>query len=146
MKVYLDVSCLNRPFDDQTQERVRLEAEAVMLVLERCYKGTFEQVSSSMARIEISASPDHELRNRIEALLPPESGILEVGELEFDRAEALQEMGFKAADAVHLAAAEQVADVFLTCDDRLRNGAKRRASALQVRVLNPIDFVREIAP
>ena len=33
MKIYLDVSCLNRPFDDQTQPRVRLEAEAVTIVL-----------------------------------------------------------------------------------------------------------------
>lgn len=28
MKVYLDACCLNRPFDDQTQGRIRLEAEA----------------------------------------------------------------------------------------------------------------------
>jgi hypothetical protein len=26
--IYLDVCCLNRPLDDQTQERVRLESEA----------------------------------------------------------------------------------------------------------------------
>jgi len=25
MKIYLDVCCLNRPFDDQVQDRVRLE-------------------------------------------------------------------------------------------------------------------------
>ena len=29
--IYLDVCCLNRPFDDQTQERIRLESEAVLL-------------------------------------------------------------------------------------------------------------------
>ena len=27
-KIYLDTCCLNRPFDDQTQDRVRLEAKA----------------------------------------------------------------------------------------------------------------------
>jgi len=27
-RVYLDLCCLNRPFDDQTQERIRLETEA----------------------------------------------------------------------------------------------------------------------
>jgi hypothetical protein len=31
--IYLDVCCLNRPFDDQTQERIRLEAEAVLHIL-----------------------------------------------------------------------------------------------------------------
>ena len=33
MKVYLDNCVLNRPFDDQGQERIRLETEAVMLIL-----------------------------------------------------------------------------------------------------------------
>ncbi|WP_373529089.1 hypothetical protein [Nostoc sp.] len=31
--IYLDVCCLNRPFDDQTQERIFLEAEAVLRIL-----------------------------------------------------------------------------------------------------------------
>jgi hypothetical protein len=33
MKPYLDGCCLNRPFDDQSQPRVRLEAEAVLSIL-----------------------------------------------------------------------------------------------------------------
>jgi hypothetical protein len=28
-KLYLDVCCYNRPFDDQTVDAIRLEAEAV---------------------------------------------------------------------------------------------------------------------
>jgi hypothetical protein len=28
--IYLDLCCVNRPFDDQHQARVRLEAEAVL--------------------------------------------------------------------------------------------------------------------
>ena len=38
MKVYLDVCCLNRPYDDQTQDRVHLECEAVLLILSRLDK------------------------------------------------------------------------------------------------------------
>jgi hypothetical protein len=34
VKIYLDVSCLNRPFDDQGQVRIRLETEAVTIILE----------------------------------------------------------------------------------------------------------------
>ncbi len=29
MRIYFDVCCLNRPFDDQSQQRIRLEAEAI---------------------------------------------------------------------------------------------------------------------
>jgi hypothetical protein len=39
MKIYLDVCCLNRPFDDQGQERIRLEAEAVLLIIARMESG-----------------------------------------------------------------------------------------------------------
>ena len=35
-RIYLDVCCLNRPFDDQRQDHIRLEAEAVLLILGRC--------------------------------------------------------------------------------------------------------------
>lgn len=30
MRIYLDCCCLQRPLDDQTQPRIRLEAEAVL--------------------------------------------------------------------------------------------------------------------
>ena len=30
MKIYLDMCCLQRPFDDKTQVRVLVEAEAVL--------------------------------------------------------------------------------------------------------------------
>jgi hypothetical protein len=33
VKVYLDVCCLKRPFDDQTQPRIRMETEAVLSLL-----------------------------------------------------------------------------------------------------------------
>jgi hypothetical protein len=39
MRLYIDLSCFNRPFDDQGQERVRLETEAVLLVLTRIMEG-----------------------------------------------------------------------------------------------------------
>jgi hypothetical protein len=29
MRVYLDICCLKRPFDDQSQERVRLDREVL---------------------------------------------------------------------------------------------------------------------
>jgi hypothetical protein len=35
-RVYLDVCCLNRPLDDSSQDRIRLEAEAVLLIYRKC--------------------------------------------------------------------------------------------------------------
>ncbi len=78
MKIYLDVSCLNRPFDDQTQVRIRLEAEAVLLILERFDDGAWQPVSSEMAAIEIEAIPDGDRRARVRLLLPEEKSILKI--------------------------------------------------------------------
>jgi hypothetical protein len=35
MLLYLDMCCLNRPFDDQSIDRNRLESEAVLAILRR---------------------------------------------------------------------------------------------------------------
>jgi len=77
MNLYLDVSCLNRPFDDQTQGRIRIETAAITLILERIDARLWEQVSSEMAVLEIDAirdvaekrdSPDTGCRARKSAL------------------------------------------------------------------------------
>lgn len=144
MKVYVDVSCLNRPFDDQTQSRIRLEAEATTLILERCEGGNWDHVSSEMAVIEINAMPDPVRRARVLLLLPPAKFLLQLGEAVFARAKFLETLGFKPADAVHVAAAEaHKVDVFLSCDDRLCRLARRRQAELRVPVRNPLDWLRE---
>jgi predicted nucleic acid-binding protein len=142
VKIYLDVSCLNRAFDDQTQARIRLEAEATT-ILERCERGDWHHVSSEMATIEIGAMPDADRRARVQLLLPPPQRMLRLTEDVFRRADALEKLGFKAADAAHVAAAEATgADVFLSCDDRLCRLAKRLAPQLSVSVSNPVDWLK----
>jgi len=46
--VYLDVCCLNRPYDDQAQPRIHLEAEAVLIILARCRAGDWTRMSSDV--------------------------------------------------------------------------------------------------
>lgn len=70
MKIYLDVSCLNRPFDNQRQPRIRNESEAIVTILGRIDAGAWESVSSRMAEIETLAIPDEARRRRVQLLLP----------------------------------------------------------------------------
>src|SRR3954471_21560321 len=105
MRIYLDVSCLSRPVDDQWQERVRLEAEAIALILHRCGAGAWQHLSSDMARIEVDANPDAQKRAKVIALLPAARDIISLSENIFDRAMTVQRMGLSAADATHVAAA-----------------------------------------
>jgi len=97
--------------------RIRLEAEAVTLILERCDQGDWTQVSSGIAEIEIGAIPEVDRQARVQLLLPDKKDILKLTQAIWDRAIALEKLGFKAADALHGSAAEELkVDVLLTCD------------------------------
>ena len=145
VKIYLNVSCLNRPFDDQTQARIQLEANAVTLILKRIDEGLWNQVSSEIATIEIGAIDDRERQARVRMLLPEAKRILELNSLIFARAGELEKLGFKPADALHVAAAEEAgADALLSCDDRLCRLSQRQRARLKTRVANPLDWLKEM--
>ena len=46
VRIYLNTSALNRPFDDHSNGRVRLEAEAVAVLLAAIERGDVEWISS----------------------------------------------------------------------------------------------------
>lgn len=138
MKVYLDVCCLNRPFDDQEQERIRLEAEAVLLILARFQVGQWQWLSSEVVADEIAQTPDPKRRERLLYLVMHAHESFTLSENEIQRAMELRNLGFGDMDALHLACAEnEKADVFLTTDDRLQ----RLAESLRVLVDNPLDWL-----
>jgi len=57
-RIYLDACCLNRPFDNQTQERIRLESEAVLLILNRLQQCQAEWIGSGVLEFELRHVPD----------------------------------------------------------------------------------------
>ena len=65
MKVYLDVCCWNRPFDDQTQEKIHLETEAILIILS---SDRWELIGSDIVDFEISKIPDKERKKKVELL------------------------------------------------------------------------------
>jgi predicted nucleic acid-binding protein len=144
-KIYLDTCCLNRPFDDQTQERIRLEAEAVLAILSRIEKGDWDWVGSDVLTDEIEQTPDTQKLSRSKLLSGFIDENVEIGEKEIKRAAELQKAGFQIFDALHLASAESAnADVFLSTDDRLLKLAKRISKRLKIRVMNPLAWVEEM--
>lgn len=142
MRVYLDVCCLNRPFDDQSQERIRLESEAVLLVFFRVGIGALEWVASDVVDHEVSLTPDITRRSRVGALLSGATERMTLDDDDEKRAVELRALGFHALDALHLACAERAGvDVFLTTDDRLLKTAARSATDLRITVDNPLRWI-----
>ncbi|MEK6410866.1 MAG: PIN domain-containing protein [Acidobacteriota bacterium] len=144
VKRYLDVCCLQRPFDDQTQARIRLEAEAIKLILDRIEDGQFEWLTSEVVDYEISQNPDAERALKAKLLADHARKKVIVDTNETTRAGELERLGFTGFDALHLACAESGdADVFLTTDDKLMKRAARVSTKLDVRVANPLQWARE---
>jgi hypothetical protein len=69
MKIYMDNCCLNRPFDDLTQDRIYFEAEAVLTIISRCEKHDWSFVSSGALDYEISRITETERQAQVQALL-----------------------------------------------------------------------------
>lgn len=62
--IYMDVCCLNRPFDNQVQGRIRMESEAILLILARCQSQEWQLLSSEVVEYEVSRIPDEERREK----------------------------------------------------------------------------------
>jgi predicted nucleic acid-binding protein len=143
-KIYLDVCCLNRPLDDWVQPRIRLEAEAVIAILDRCQTGDWLMVSSTALVSEISQTPEATKRQQVMELLAAAKLTMKVTPENIKRAIDLQELGFKSFDALHIACAEAVkVDAFITTDDRLLRKATTHSDRLNVQVHNPVAWIME---
>ena len=143
MRVYLDVCCFNRPFDDQSQDKVRLEAEAVIGILKRCENSEWELIGSDIIRLEVMKNQDHVKRQKILLLCEGISEEIKYNAQIKARAAQLQKNGAKLFDSLHLASAEYaLVDAFLTTDTRLLKFAAR--SYIRMRIDNPVTYYMEV--
>lgn len=120
MRVYLDNCMFNRPFDNQTQIRIRLGSDAKLYIQDEIKSKSIELIWSYILEVENAYNPHDERRiaiqkwknlSTIKVLETP--GIL-------TNANHLLKFGIKPKDALHAASAvEGKAAYFLTTDDKL---------------------------
>ena len=146
MRVYLDLCCLKRPFDDQTQPRIHAESEAILAILVRGLS-KMEFVQTPALHLENEQNPVfhranwvRQWLNRQTERIPPEPEVTQ-------RTAELINLGFKNFDAFQLASAELIGTkVFVSCDDRLVAAGRRNAKQLRVEVKDLLSFVAEALP
>jgi predicted nucleic acid-binding protein len=142
MKVYLDNCAFNRPFDDQSHIRIRLETEAKLYIQDHIKKHNIELVWSYMLDIENDHNPFEEKRRAIEKWKRLAAIDVEENESLIEKANDLFKTGINAKDALHVSAAmEGKADYFITTDDKL---LRKLSSNCEIQVINPVDIVGEI--
>jgi hypothetical protein len=144
MLIYLDMCCLKRPFDDQSQPRIRLETEAVLGLL-GAESAEVRFVRSPALLLENSRNPVTTRAARVAQWL--QGGVLAEADpntLE-KRTGELMTMGLRNFDALHLASAECAgADIMGSCDDHLLATAARNCDRIRVRVVGVVELAKEV--
>ena len=138
-KIYLDIYTYNRPFDIQTQFKIRLETEAKLFIQEGIRNGVYDMVWSYMHDFENNTSPYEEKKHSIGAwkalaneYCPSSDDILKAGQ-------EITKLGIKPKDALHIACAVSLGcDYFITTDKGILN-----KTVENIKIVNPIDFIRE---
>ncbi|MFN2352282.1 MAG: hypothetical protein ABR497_10090 [Kiritimatiellia bacterium] len=140
--VYLDMCAISRPYDDQSQLRVRLETDAVLLIIAAIQKGRYVLKTSPVHFAEAGAIEDKRERSDIERFFAL-YGQKIVCDIKYarDRAECFVSHGIGVADAAHLAFAEAGCDVIISCDDNFVRKAKK--IKIGCLMMTPVEFCEE---
>jgi len=142
MKIYLDNCCFNRPFDDQSQIRIKLESEAKLKIQDEIQSGRLELVWSYILKAENEANPFEERKKAIEDW--KNNAIVNVNGDPFiiDKAIKLTQIGIRSKDALHIACAISAnCDYFLTTDDKILN---KNDMIEEMFITDPIGFIKEV--
>jgi len=143
MKIYLDVCCFCRPFDERNNIRVQLESDAMIEIFARCERGEWSLLNSPIVQYEIDRIQDFVKRGNVIVTLSLARTMIQVTAEIVVRAKTFERVGVKAFDALHLALAEQSTDIFLTVDDKLLRRAKL-ISDLKITIDNPLHWMEKI--
>ena len=143
MKIYLDNCCYNRPYDDQSQLTINLEAVAKLAIQQNIRDGKIDLASSYILLAENTANRFEVKRNDIKAFIDKythtyvsDSSDDKVKEIAAD----IMKTGIKLMDACHVASAIIAGcDYFISTDKRLL-----KYQTDKIRIVNPITFILEI--
>ena len=144
MRIYLDCCSLQRPFDDKSQPRIAVEAEAVLVILSLCEAGQLQLISSEALQFEIGRIPDSSRKEEALTILKIAKETVKLTSKLEELARRLNTSGLKTLDALHLASASiSKADYFCTCDDKVLKKSKNFVG-LGTTVVSPTELVMEL--
>ena len=142
MKIYLDNCCFNRPYDDQSQLRIRLETEAKLKIQEDIRSNLYSLIWSYILDYENNKNLFRERKEQIEQWHLYSEIDIEENEEVLELASQIRNHGIKKMDSLHIACAVKAkADYFLTTDD----GVLKKAKLIKnVKITDPIGFIKEV--
>ena len=143
MRIYLDMCCYNRPYDDQAQLRVSFETQAKLLIQQRIKNRELELVGSYMLRYECGQNPYEMRKNAILDFLDHNMAAYVGAERKAiveAKAGEIMKTGVKFKDACHVASAIYAQCAwFISTDKRLL-----RYRTDEIRMASPVAFIMEV--
>lgn len=134
----------NRPFDEQSHIRIRIETEAKLAIQEEIRRGTYQLIWSYILDYENSKNPFQERKEQIIKWKKYSITDIEENTEIIKTAIALNSKGLQKMDSLHIACAIFAnADYFLTTDDKL---IKKANTLTEIKTLDPIDFIKKEFP
>lgn len=142
MRIYMDNCCFNRPFDDQSQLKIKLETESKIYIQENVLLKKLELVWSYILDYENTANPFDERKNSIQLWKNHSIDDIVANTKIINKAETIKLKGIKSKDALHIACAIfSKSDYFITTDDSI---LKKLKDFDEINVIDPINFIRSI--
>ncbi|MCL2250130.1 MAG: hypothetical protein FWC13_12810 [Oscillospiraceae bacterium] len=139
-KVYLDSCSYNRPFDNQSQMKIRLETEAKLFIQGNIREGEYSMVWSYMHDYENNENPYEERRKSISPWKNISDEYCSSADDVLESGRKIMELGIKPKDSLHIACAiKSGCEYFITTDKKLLN-----KKVENICIINPVDFVREM--
>ncbi|MCL2253746.1 MAG: hypothetical protein FWC09_04810 [Lachnospiraceae bacterium] len=137
--------CYNRPYDNQELERIHLESEIILMLLQKAEEDAYDIIGSDIISIEIGKIKDREKRLKVKTLYEIASLHIDLTDDTKNRALQLQSISnIRLYDSLHIASAEKaMADIMFTTDDRLEKACEKLD--LNVRVINPVKWFLEVS-
>jgi predicted nucleic acid-binding protein len=140
MRIYFDNCSYNRPFDDQSQIKIRLETSAKIYIQNEIRNGVYELVWSFMNDMENNDNPYDDRRSSIQRWksiakynCKTSAEILEMGK-------TIEKLKIKPKDSLNISCAvASGCDYFITTDIKLLNKVING-----IKIINPMDFIIEM--
>jgi len=143
--IYLDVCALERQYDDQRYYRIRIETEAVELIMAQVRTGAYTLYYSPVHDEEIPRNSNEMRCKELMLLLKTLATYAKPHVKDADALERrgwqLEATGLGIADAFHVAYAEAVGADLVSCDDELI--ARSRRGKIKVWCGTPVDFCKK---
>ncbi len=142
VKIYMDNCCFNRPFDDQSQLRIRLESEAKLKIQEEVRSENLKLIWSYVLDYENNKNPFAERKEQIAKW--KKYAIDDINETVdiIKIANTLMNTGLRKMDSLHIACAiVSQCDYFLSTDDKI---LKKFDLIEGIKTIDPFVFIKEL--